>query len=66
MAWQVNGESRRRTPGEQLSYIQGFKAATGMAVQYTAEGKPLDKVLAVSAMLEQCAIQDDADADPDR
>jgi hypothetical protein len=68
MSWTANGEAGRRTPGEQGAYVAGFHAGVGQAIESVAQDKPLDRLLDLAALMEECVAEDNeaANADPDR
>ena len=56
MAWTIPDPLfRRRTPEEQRAYIQGFAAATGMAIHNLANDKPLEPMLDMVALMQETA-----------
>jgi hypothetical protein len=54
MAWQIPEQPiTERTPEAKRAYVQGFKAATGMAVKYEAEGKPMADLQQLADLLPE-------------
>lgn len=51
MGWKINELPRERSPEVKRAYAEGFKAAIGMATEYSAEGKPLTTIQEIATFL---------------
>lgn len=56
MTWQIpEPPIHERSPEAKRAYIQGFKAAAGMATRYEAEGTPMERLQQLADLMPEVA-----------